>query len=675
MDLRLFASRLASFTSRRLLPPRNVPRCLFALTFALLTPPAINAQTGFTGAPVPDPQDVPLFDADSAQRAFYAVEHWVRAGQVTPDSETVWVRSLGGVRVTVRWLGRTMGIGDALVPPQQQLSPVDLMEAAALATRAAILNVQASIDARNFRASAQADPATTRPWALQDLQPLNVDVQFALLTVPVIVSQPGSQAVFDSFAPGFHGLVLTRVQANDSREARTWPATALAANVPPSSQFVQPLADLAYEPAQMRQIFAQIGRPDGPRLGRFEIIHLVRPGEGQPVQRLVRGNVLLPPVSVNTPTLAGMADRLARFLLMRQLDTGGFTGTYLPTSDQYDPARASLADAALATYVLARYASHVLTAETPAPRAQPFLDAHERALRYLVKQLLTPETPPDPAADALALLAILHGPYPDQRKVERDSLIKQLLRHQTADGSFDSPSTDKPSAPLQALATAALAACHRQTRDAQLLQPLALARQALAHSLRDELEDDALPWLGLTEDDPADQVPPATTAPSASPPTPLWVREGWADRLRKRQIRSQPALGPDDVMGGFELGPPRPAPSPDWRTANVLIFLAHDLKARPPLQRRDRLIAAMDAGLAARFLAQLMFDEPSCYYIRSRTDVLGGVRVSLTDNRLPLNTTAATLLAVVELQQSLDALRPDLSLPAPSSQPASASSP
>jgi hypothetical protein len=67
----------------------------------------------------------------------------------------------------------------------------------------------------------------------------------------------------------------------------------------------------------------------------------------------------------------------------------------------------------------------------------------------------------------------------------------------------------------------------------------------------------------------------------------------------------------------------------------------------------DRLEWILSAGLGTRYLAQLMFASPSCFYVRSPDDALGGVRQMLWDNRLSIPPTAMSLLAALELEQTL----------------------
>jgi len=95
------------------------------------------------------------------------------------------------------------------------------------------------------------------------------------------------------------------------------------------------------------------------------------------------------------------------------------------------------------------------------------------------------------------------------------------------------------------------------------------------------------------------------------------------------------------------------APSPTWRTAHGLLILS--LAARHegvvPEDKRVRLL--IDGAYCGRFIKQLMFDKPACFYVRNRDAALGGVRARLWDNDLAVAATAMSLLAVCEFQQSV----------------------
>ena len=120
------------------------------------------------------------------------------------------------------------------------------------------------------------------------------------------------------------------------------------------------------------------------------------------------------------------------------------------------------------------------------------------------------------------------------------------------------------------------------------------------------------------------------------------------------QVVGEPRRAAADVLGGFDfsaadrLAPP----NPDWRSAYALHALSAAL-GDPQLSPADRARLTDRCALAARFLAQLMFDESNSYYVRSADDTRGAVRSRLWDNQLGVTPTAASLLAVVRLNQAL----------------------
>ena len=124
-------------------------------------------------------------------------------------------------------------------------------------------------------------------------------------------------------------------------------------------------------------------------------------------------------------------------------------------------------------------------------------------------------------------------------------------------------------------------------------------------------------------------------------------------------------------MNAPAMAMPHTAPTPDWHSARYLACLsaaAGVSKVQPPAtptaahfdQQVDLLL---DCGLAARFLAQLTFDNANSAYVRNRGDVLGGVRQSLSDNRLTVAATAMALLAVTDLQETLATFAAQPSVP------------
>ncbi len=670
--------------------------------------PQAAPQTSSQGAP----EAAPLLDWSHARRVFPYLEACVEAGDVdpVPRPAPVWVADVQGARVTIRWLGRTMGKGDALLPLTSTSTAaganlaatrppvIDLVPLVRDAVAAALAEVHQGLADRNQRARQRADDADAfKPWTPADLRPLRVDLQLARGPQPVRLPPDAPEhALFRQFAPGYHGLMTPIAHTGNTQppsapgsaggsqnagsqngahqaaavnpEAIVWPATALAMNQSPPAQVRQLLRVAGTPPLELNEQISRVARPDGLPLARFEVIHMVRLDETKPPVQLVRGNVVLPPASVTSDTLADMADQMIQFLLRRQTAEGDFLGTYHPTGDQFDPARASLEDVALAAYVLARRADMIDDAQGQGPGR--IHAAAENALRYLNRRYTPSDAPDEPAAQALTLLAVMAMDDSGERPIERDVLGQRLIAR-FVDRPHDGPPAAAPQRALVALALTTYALQSGVPRDAG-----PVARQAAAE-LIEQVEAahvvTALPWYAMALRAAARL--PADAAPASDALSPAAVRQRLADlveQMRPIQVAADARLGPDDVVGGFDLlpggqpglGVGPSAPVADWRSANVLATMALALREAgqaatdldEPQRQQAMVRQVVDCGRAARFLHQLMFTNDNAYYARSLPDVLGGIRPALWDNRLSTAPTAMALLAVTELQQALDAL-------------------
>ncbi len=171
-----------------------------------------------------------------------------------------------------------------------------------------------------------------------------------------------------------------------------------------------------------------------------------------------------------------------------------------------------------------------------------------------------------------------------------------------------------------------------------------------------------LPWLAWFDD----RVGPALIeakllAPDAWSTRRLILAQG-LDTLADQQIIDTPKLGPDDVLGGFQLRASPLVfkdsyPRPDWTTALPLAYVAVTLRDDAQFKNpADRFGPLITAQYAARFLQQLMMDAPSCFGTVGPENALGGVRLTLWDNRLEITASAMSLLAIDELRHTLRTL-------------------
>lgn len=613
---------------------------------------------------VPSPIEAPLLDWSHAQQVFRLIESWVWDGRVhDEDGPPLLVSDLSAVHVTLRWLGKTVGDGQAAIEPDAPMGrAVDLTELVRKAVAKALESLRVTLDDRRRRALTGGEMhENQKQMTLAKVGPrLSVDLQLARRpeTLVIGVEAPPDE-VFRRFSPGYHGLTLTsaRGPTGSASSVWLWPASVLARNVQPRSQLLQLLSAAGVRSPEQT---TSLGRTANPTFARFEVIHLVRPARNASVTSLVRGNLLLPTRSVDGPTLDALSQRISQFLQQRLRDDGSMAGTYWPTSDRYDPPRATAQDMALSAYAWTRRAAYLAQSSRDSQAGQAERAACNQVFQHLCGRLLRDGDEFHPSTAALLIVTLAESADLIDHKAERDALTRQMLELRSADGSFrSSPRDDAPrlNLPTQALIVLALASLHEQTRDVKLGAMLAQSQRWLWQQLTTSRLIETLPWLALAEFRFSSL---SAVDPKSGPSRAAKVRafESVMDALLGVQMTETPELGPADVIGGFELGhlsgrDANGSSQIGWRTAQILVFLAAALRQdelTPEDRRTSRLLAC---GLAARFLGQLMVDEPSAFYMRSISDVLGGLRLSLWDNRLSVGPAAMALLATSELQEAI----------------------
>jgi hypothetical protein len=578
-----------------------------------------------------------------------------------PDEPTEPLRVSGvcGVQVTLRWAGLMVGRGQATLHPGHvaitgPTPSADLMKLTHTATTIALGVVRQRLAAN---LAGEEDPQAALAAKFEQVSGyLAADVQIAHDVEPIELPRGARlDAATDRFAPGYDGLALV-FQAADGKEATSWmwPAEALSRNMGPEIQLVNLVAGIDANPAAVQQP----GKDERTTLYRFAVIHFVRPARNQPVAQLTRGVELLPAEGLTAATLDAMTERLVDHLVRRQRLDGTMAGRYEPTSDRYDTNDASPREQATAAYAIARW---LRMTHQPDDMDQRTLDAQaaiRRATDHLARHLLMPLSEPNLSASALSLMAIVDAPSLADRKAIRTRLRDTIVGMQDDNGAFlvtIEQQTQPWSVVAQAQALLALAKLYEQTRDNDLVGPINRSYGYLAAEQSSWGDLDALPWLAdarqlMRRFDALDAAAGDDLVKS------LHVRALRA--LLARQVITPPA-GPHDVIGGFDLHaqPTTIYPQPDWHTAHGLMFLGTALRQADNLNLEAEGVSPIElayrGAVAARFLAQLMFDEPGCFYVRSHNDVLGGVRQSPSVNTLDVQPTAMTLLAVLSFRQAM----------------------
>jgi len=642
----------------------------------VLLPLTLLAGSGAIAQELEGAKEAPAVAWADGEAAFEWVQEWVRSDKGVPKDADLPDRSvtgLFGIYVTLREDGRVLGRGQAIRQDVKDAidrpgNPIQLAHLLAAATKQALKE----LDDKQKKKAVElniTDPALYKQAVLALRKRVQVDVQLGHSLESIIVPLDAKDdAVFSTFAPGFHGLRLAGAIAGNADYA--WPATELARNTTPPRLVFRLMDQQGYNADEL----PLIARADGPALQRYEVIHMVRSGPAQPMRHLTRGNLIVQQQVIDGRTISGLAERVARHLdqlIVTDNVTGNekVRGTYQPSLQRYAPAWSGDRETALLAYALTRHAVVSIDAKIGGESMR----ARARRVLRLVDQLRLKTTPKDQPPKHLTasflLLTLCETPIrinPDQL-VMRDRLGQALvaLRHPDGGGYRVAVDSDKRlSRATSAVVTAALAAWYQDTRSKTLAQPVwAVLTDLMKANAKDPRVVDLL-WVAQALDKAGPTLAKAQPDPAAAQKTLAKWKQALADYLdllSEQQIRSKPILGPEDVAGGFilETAPPGSAPEPTWQSAMPTTLLALGLRDEGIIHPDKNFGPILTAGLGARYLGQLMITAPSAYYLRKPEPALGGVRRTLWDNTLYPDCSSMTLIALTELQQTLIELEPD----------------
>lgn len=619
------------------------------------------------------PSEAPLTDSSHAQQVYSQVEQWIKTASVPATAEPLWVSDCAGIRLTIRWLAMPLGSGQVWQwtskdKPMGTRQAVNLSE---LARQAAVQAIQQAHVTLKEATPTGDDTKKNKPRTVRDLAPvLTLELEIARQPQAISLSSGApNEALFDQWVWGWHGLIMQRdAEASSApRLAWLWPGEILTNNMQPQGQIARLLADVGGTLKDQ----PRLARPSGwftsgqsIPMWRFQTLHLVRHQPGQPLTSLVRGNRLLPPAAANGTTIESLAWRLTTHLIQKTQQDGQVSGNYLPAADRYDPAVANDPDTALVACALAWRARHLQSTQPDHAQLKAVSQASRRIAVQLADRLATAtaNSVDDPATACLLLMALTQGPELADQKPARDRLVHRLLLQQQADGLFRIGAGEKPQIaplPTQSLILAGLTMTYQQTRQPHLAAAIERSRQAIWKAAQPDKMLALMPWLALSERALRQMEEPSADA--------SWRQQRQArsvamltfnDLLSGRQIRQTSDDWPADMIGGIDFSPLPTAgqthvPQPDWHTAQALSFWAVFLSQRDITPANQTTLGLINAGLAARYLAQMTFDDAGCYFVRSRSDAQGGMRLALWDNRLGPAPNAMALLSLTLLQQTL----------------------
>lgn len=640
--------------------------CLLALgCLLLICRPSAGQEAGAGGLAYED-----------GEAAFDWVQDWVRSEDGVPADEQLDDRPLAGVfgvYVTLREGGRVLGRGQALRADVAEAidgggPAVQLAELSAAATRQALDELRDKQMKRAVELGIN-DPDLFKQALIATRQRVQVDIQIGHSLESIVLPQDGDEAaVFATFAPGFHGLRLSSPLVGEPDYA--WPATELSRNTTPIRLVLWLMDKQGYAADDL----PLVARADGPALQRFEVMHMVRPGPAQPMRNLIRGNLILNQQVIDGRTIDGLAERVARFLdqLIVQDDTTpriGVRGVYQPSMDRFAPQWAEPRQAALMCYALNRHAKIQLDAEAAGETMRSRVKRVLRLAEQMEADALPEPGKPKHLVAAFLLMALCESPVnldPAQIAL-RDRLGRALidLRHPEGGGYRVAAGDDRRLTRANAAAvTASLAAWYEQTRDRKRTEPILAVLADLMTENQAEARLYDLVWVSHAISKAGDLLAKNHAEPDAAKANIDSWRTFLSEQitlLSEQQVRGRPVLGPSDVTGGFILKPPAPGspPNPTWESAMPLSIIALALRDPAVIAPEKVFGPLLTAQLGARFVGQLMITQPSAYYLRNIDPALGGVRNTLWDNTLYPDCSSMALIALAELQRSLQELEPE----------------
>lgn len=672
----------------------------FAFAFAF-----VSMFTGLTPAcaqptkTAPLPLEAPVLDNDAAYRAYSLVEQSfidgrMRRGNLAP----IQVSNLIGIKLTLRVQGVTVAEAAKLLPHSYDAALDEAVRGKAInlasVTAELVQDCHQQILAR--MKTPEYISLLTRPdqtgQVLTDDQLIQrlagrilVDLQLAHSPKPIDIKRTDPpNTIIQRYAPGYHGLIAYPATPNNTNASPRspdaldgpvlWPGTTIARNL----TFRAQLAMLAGRSGLPKTEFDRLGRRGNPALHQFQVIHLTRADTLADITELKRGGTFVLPNSINQRTLDERSERLLLHLKNRFVN-GEMRGRYMPTSDNYKPLIAKPDDVALTAFAISRRANlmHRETFRADAAR-QHVRDVQPAVVRMVNPQFNQEGT--DALTEALTLLSILDAPVPnfdDTRQALVDSLIARQHEGKTLGGvgpvTAEKRNSNNKATNIRTHGLVMLALATQLQRDTISTRR---ADPVLAKIVYDGLTTF---WEDLTRNESS--FDPGAAAwyaaalfrskaalRNAGLISTTWIvnqeagLEAILNSVANLQIIRHPEIGPPDVLGGFNTSrtphtPSNAPPNPTWRTVDFLLLYAICLQEES-FQRSTRVGGwVLTAQAAARFMAQLMIDQPETYYALNPEEALGGVRLALFDNRLSPEPTAMTLLAFTELQTALENLQ------------------
>ncbi len=569
--------------------------------------------------------------AVDAIQQFEEVRSWLDDWQ-TPEHFAL-PSGCGGAWVGIRWSGRLMGFaseslntGDETALPNDRILPAIMRKAMA--------------KTRN-RASAGAGDAVEKADRDETFEEVPASLQIQFAQTPVRVRGTTIDGILKQVQPGLDGMII---QNGNARHA-IFPAEMMLQE----QSLIAALGNIRFEMDLTAKEFENYISDGRIRIWKFGVIDVVQSGALEPATIVHAGSKIVPTNAITTESLHTSATALVHHLASRMWPGDqplGIMGTYMADVDRYDPFIAAGRNQALAAFALAKFATSRRNVEPNAAQI-----AQETAWKILddLASRSNIEVHPISAAGPAGMIVLAIRELEGTRPITIDirKLRALCLDYVSSAYSLETKQFSKKATPTE------WAIC------AQVLNTRAAVDAVwLATPFEEQLY--LLPWIGWAEM----QLAKNGNQPIQSATGLMGLRlRIWEKQIQASTLDINGHPPRTETLGGLQMNQYQ---LPNWETARILTFLA-TMVGDPHLTEQSGtplFQEIMKLTQAFRFLNQLTMRDEDTYRLPEPHRALHGVRASLLNDRMPIRASAMTLLAYVEMIDSLDAIEQRLN-PAP----------
>lgn len=467
------------------------------------------------------------------------------------------------------------------------------------------------------------------------LDQMRVDIQVLGDVIPFLSeknwTEPGA---LDGFlTPGLDGVMLFL----DEEQRWFTAAEMISKNV----SLTEALRTLSKEVTLNPQVLNEA------RLSKFRALHWWESDDAGHITSLVRGMEIVSQDNVTRRAIGDAIGRMGDYLIYRQLPDGRFTYKYNPAAMDYAGADSEVAQSG-ATWAVAELAGY---RDTSAARR-----ALRRAVQARMDQwvefpaahgafLSEPDTENRLGVTAQFYLALSAAPDADRYEASRASLLESMLWLHQSDGAiipaFPPATKLDTQERYSGQALLAMAKAYEREPSQQLLDALDQSFEFYRPLFEQRRLPAMVPWFGQAY--------------------------GIMARLTRKHAYADFVYAMNDLTLEYQLTPANSDAAELWGAieapgvfgagASTALFaqgFCEAAKTAIHFGDKQRYDLYREASLrAARFILQLEFKPNECYYVKSPTDVLGGIRTTPLDAALTIDSTQDALIALIRVDDLL----------------------